>query len=76
VLPKDVPPVPFEVLQIIKCGCSAAHPCSTGKCSCVTAQMSCSMFCKCYAGPECNNVNTRTVFLQDFDNDEDDHEYA
>lgn len=58
-LPEDVHLVPTEVLQMIKCGCASRTPCSSGRCSCVVAQMSCSMFCNCHAGPDCNNVNTR-----------------
>ena len=36
----DVSPAPVEVLQMIKCGCAAAHSCSTARCSCVITQMS------------------------------------
>ena len=38
-LPDGVSPAPVEVLQIIKCGCASARLCSTGRCSCVVAQM-------------------------------------
>ncbi|KAG0719010.1 Periostin [Chionoecetes opilio] len=51
-LPEDVHLVPIEVLQMIKCGCASSTPCSSGRCSCVVAQMSCSMFCNCHAGPD------------------------
>ena len=68
-LPVDVSPVPVDVLQIIKCGCSTEHPCSSGRCGCVVAQMSCSMFCRCHATPECNNCHTRTTTSVDEDED-------
>ena len=58
-LPEDILPVPVEVLQMIKCGCASAAKCSTGRCSCVVAQMSCSMFCNCHAEPECDNIHTQ-----------------
>jgi hypothetical protein len=65
----DVSPVPVDVLQMIKCGCSTEHPCSSGRCGCVVAQMSCSMFCRCHAAPECNNCHTRTTTSVDEDED-------
>ena len=48
--PPDVSPAPVTILQLIKCGCSISHPCSTERCGCVAAQMSCSMFGCCNAG--------------------------
>ena len=44
-LPPGVYVVPINILQMVKCGCSASQPCSTGRCGCVGAHMSCSMFC-------------------------------
>jgi hypothetical protein len=64
-LPEDVSPAPVEVLQMIKCGCSSARPCSSGRCSCVLAQMSCSMFCTCHARADCNNGHTRCVTVDE-----------
>ena len=68
-LPEDVSPVPLDVLQMVKCGCASTYPCSSGRCSCVTAQMSCSMFCACHAGPDCNNKHTRSQPLSDYDDE-------
>ena len=59
-LPNDVSPAPVEVLQMIKYGCTSSSPCSTGRCSCVSSQMSCSVFCSCHALTRCNNSHTRT----------------
>ena len=50
--PPDVSPAPVTILQLIKCGWSTSRPCSTGRCGCVAAQMSCSMFCCCNPGSE------------------------
>jgi len=55
-----VPPVPVEVLQIIKCGCSSNTPCSTARCGCVVAQLACSMFCSCNGSDDCCNERTKT----------------
>ena len=60
-LPDDVSPVPFEVLQMIKCGCSLSQPYFTGNYSCVVAQMSCSMFCNRHATNSCNNQHARNT---------------
>ena len=64
-LPHNVALVPDEVLQMIKCGCASKHPCSTGKCKCIVAQMSCSIFCNCHAGSDCNNAHTKILSEQD-----------
>lgn len=34
-LPDKDSPVPIDVLQMIKCSCALARPCSTSRCSCV-----------------------------------------
>ena len=56
-LPPDVSPAPVDVLKIIKCGCTS---CSTARCSCAAAQLSCSVFCGCH-GDICNNKHTVTA---------------
>ena len=61
-LPESGPPAPTEVMKIIKCGCASASPCSIGRCGCVLAQMSCSMFCLCLTEKECNNAQTRFIY--------------
>ena len=71
-LPDDISPAPVEVLQMIKCGCASSRPCSTGRCSCVLAQISCSMFCNCQAAADCNNDHTRSTSSQDDEHDEVD----
>lgn len=70
-LPPDVSAAPVTILQLIKCGCSTSRPCSTGRCGCVAAQMSCSMFCSCNAGSDCCNEQTRAVAANHDDDDED-----
>ncbi|KAK3894972.1 hypothetical protein Pcinc_001265 [Petrolisthes cinctipes] len=64
-LPENISPVPTEILQMIKCACSSMRACSTSRCSCASTQMSCSMFCGCHAGVDCNNVNTRSILSQE-----------
>ena len=63
--PQNVALVPDKVLQIIRCGCASTHPCSTAKCKYIIAQMSCSVFCKCHAGPNCNNDHSKTLTPQE-----------
>ena len=42
-LPQNAALAPVEVLQMIKCGCTSTRPCSTARCKCILAQMSCSV---------------------------------
>jgi len=49
-LPPDVSPAPLDVLQLIKCGWASVSPCSTARCGCYAAHLSCSMFCSCNHG--------------------------
>ena len=59
-LQQNVALVPDEALQMIRCGCVSTHPCSTAKCKCIMAQMSCSFFCKCHSGPDyCYNNHNK-----------------
>ena len=57
-LPANVPLVPESVKKIIKCGCSSLEPCSTARCSCTSAGISCSTFCACQASDSCRNPQT------------------
>ena len=65
-LSNDVSADPLKVLQMIYCGCTSTRLCFTGRCSCVVAKMSCSIFCTCHAGVECNNVYTKTTLSHDY----------
>lgn len=56
-IPQDTPVAPREVLQMIRCGCTTAHRCSTLRCGCAAARMSCSMYCRC-KGEDCYNPFT------------------
>ena len=60
-LPANVLPVPVDVLQMGKCGCPSEYHCSTGRRGRIVAQMSCSKFCSCHDGPECNSGHTRST---------------
>lgn len=74
-LPEGVSPVPEGVLKIIRCGCSSDTPCSTARCGCVVAQLSCSVFCSCRGAEECCNERTKTC-LSHVDDDEQNDEEA
>ena len=50
--PKNTLPAPEYILKLIKCTC---EHCSTAKCSCATARLQCSVFCKCDGGSQCRN---------------------
>ena len=69
-LPPGVSVVPINILQMVKCGCSTSQPCYTGRCGCVGAHMSCSMFFNCSAGSVCCNEHTRTIAAS-LDEDDD-----
>ena len=36
-----------SVLDLTKCSCFSDKPCSNYRCGCVSAQLACTMFCKC-----------------------------
>ena len=69
-LPPGVSAAPENILQLIKCTCSTSRPCSSGRCGCVRAQMSCSVFCSCDAGSDCCNEQTRAVAANTDDDDD------
>ena len=68
----DVSLVEVELLQMIKCGCAASHPCSIGRCSCATAQWACSMFDGCHAANHCHNKHTRAVTSHEDESEKQD----
>ena len=70
-LPVDVDEAPVEVLKMIKCGCST---CSTARCSCRQAGLSCSPFCKCRYDHECKNPHTKHIHGPVTDEEEEDDE--
>ena len=57
-LPSSVSVAPDYVLKMIKCGYGS---CSTARCSCRTAHISCSEFCDCYQSGDCTNPQTVRV---------------
>ena len=72
-LPEGVVKMTREAQELIKCACASQEPCRpTGKCSCVAAHVSCTVFCACYSSETscCNPSNTR----RDDDDDDDDDE--
>ena len=65
-----VAPAPAAILKMIKCGCSTISPCSSMCCSCSSARLSCSVFCRCHADESCRNKQTIAASQQ---NDEDNY---
>ena len=75
-LPPNVSPAPVDILKMIKCGCASSHPCSSARCSCSSACLSCSDFSACRGNDDCKNVNTMNASnTEDNQQDlnEDDH---
>ena len=52
---------PADVLRLTRCGCASDQPCSNGRCTCTTAQLSCTTFCACHGDEECCNKWTKTA---------------
>ena len=50
---------PPELMKVVACGCGAQNACSRNNCSCKTAGLSCTSFCKCLAQESCNNPQTK-----------------
>ena len=70
-LPADVLPAPPDVLQLIKCGCASEQPCSTARCGCYAARLSCSIFCACHGEHHCKNTSNSECIEYDCDDDGD-----
>ncbi len=51
--------LPLQML--INCSCCSDSPCTWQICSCSSAQLACSLFCKCEGSSTC--YNPKTVFL-------------
>ena len=66
-LPAGTASVPKEVLKLVKCGCTTQQCCSTNRCSCFTAKLSCSSFCYCKGDTSCNNPASKEI---DYESDE------
>ena len=63
ILPANVLLTPLNVLKIIKCGCSSSLPCSTSRCNCSSAHLSCSIFCPCHANEDCKVTPVNNVIM-------------
>ena len=71
-IPVNVSPAPESVLNMIKCGCSSSTPCSTSRCSCYAARLSCSVFCSCHGDSNCKNPETNCSVRVDQTEDYDE----
>ena len=68
---------PPELMKVIACSCSSDKPCRRKNCSCSSAGLSCTTFCKCEANTDmCQNAFTvrsaNEVDEEDSDAVEDD----
>ena len=50
---------PKELLEFVACGCKSMTPCSRANCSCQSAGVSCTSYCKCEAKENCANMHTK-----------------
>ena len=47
---------PKELSELAACRCKSMPPCSRGNCSCLSAGISCTTYCKCEVKEYCANV--------------------
>jgi len=65
---------PPDVLKLTRCGCGTDQPCANVpvlRCTCATAQLSCTIFCGCHGIKECCNKWTKAVSTAEEDTDSD-----
>ena len=72
-LPEGVRVAPNEILEKIRCGCAAAQPCKSGKCTCHNKKTPCTIFCGCSDGDNCCNP-FKKQHRDDSDSEDDDEE--
>lgn len=58
---------PPELMKVVACGCTTDTPCERNSCSCKTAGLSCTSFCKCQGQVVCRNPHTTSCELSDED---------
>ena len=68
-LPSTRSPAPDYVLKLVCCSCASEHPCNSGRCGCVAANLACTVFCQCQGSSACENEQTRSV--EESDEEED-----
>jgi hypothetical protein len=60
---------PPDLLKVVACDCRINRPCSRNSCSCKSAGLSCTSFCKCHADAVCQNEHTKHE--EEFESDSD-----
>ena len=71
----QLPPAPEAVKHLVKCACAKTR-CSTNRCQCRKAGLTCTDLCKCSDSDEdaCNNFfASDDQDIDDADDDDDDH---
>ena len=66
---------PSKLMKVVACDCSAVNACSRNNCSCKTASVSCTSFCKCASQENCSNPHTKHAEVDsDGENEDSDDE--
>ena len=52
------PMAPEYILKLIKCGCKSTFPCKTGRCSCHSSGLGCTICCSCCTDDNCAATHT------------------
>ena len=60
-LPASRQPAPSYVLKLVCCSCVSQKSCLTKVCGCNAAKLTCTVFCKCEAGAQCHNEETKNT---------------
>ena len=67
-----VPPAPEAIIQLVKGGCSKQR-CSTNRCQCRKAGLTCVGYCSCFDADEiCKNVLDQNLSGCEGDSDDND----
>ncbi len=68
---------PPQLLKVVACSCAAENKCHRITCSCNSAGISCTPYCKCHGDVSCHNqytVHDRNIEVESDDNDESENE--
>ena len=69
----SAPVAPQVLLDVVSCNCTAKiKACSTGRCSCNNAGLSCTDYCKCKGGVTCcNHFSSRKIDVEEEEEEEE-----
>ena len=70
----SAPVAPQVLLDVVSCNCTAKRKaCSTGRCSCNNADLSCTDYCKCEGGVACCSHFTSRQMEEEDDEEEEEN---